>query len=31
MEGTMLFRDALYKVIAKAERIPRRKAANVPL
>jgi len=31
MEGTMLFRDALYKVIAKAERIPRRKAANIPL
>jgi len=31
IEGTMLFRDALYKVIAKAERIPRRKATNIPL
>ena len=31
MEGTMLFRDALYKVIAKAERIPRRPAAKIPL
>ncbi|MFT3892597.1 MAG: DUF1152 domain-containing protein [Anaerolineales bacterium] len=31
MEGTMLFRDALYKVIAKAERISRRKASNIPL
>lgn len=31
MEGTMLFRDALYKVIAKAERISRRKATNIPL
>lgn len=30
-EGTMLFRDALYKVIAKAERIPRRKEAKIPL
>ena len=31
MEGTMLFRDALYKVIAKAERIPRRTATKIPL
>jgi hypothetical protein len=31
MEGTMLFRDALYKVIAKAERIPRRTATRIPL
>jgi hypothetical protein len=31
VEGTMLFRDALYKVIAKAERISRRTAAKVPL
>lgn len=31
IEGTMLFRDALYKVIAKAERISRRKATNIPL
>jgi hypothetical protein len=31
MEGTMLFRDALYKVIAKAERIPRRAATKIPL
>ena len=31
IEGTILFRDALYKVIAKAERIPRRKATNIPL
>ena len=29
--GTMLFRDALYKVIAKAERIPRRKPMFIPL
>jgi hypothetical protein len=31
MDGTMLFRDALYKVIAKAERIPRRAATKIPL
>jgi hypothetical protein len=31
IEGTMLFRDALYKVIAKAERIPRRTATKIPL
>ena len=31
IEGTMLFRDALYKVIAKAERIPRRAATKIPL
>ena len=31
LEGTMLFRDALYKVIAKAERIPRRKETKIPL
>lgn len=31
IEGTMLFRDALYKVIAKAERIPRRPSAKIPL
>ena len=31
MEGTMLFRDALYKVIAKAERISRRAATKIPL
>ena len=31
LEGTLLFRDALYKVIAKAERIPRRKATKIPL
>jgi hypothetical protein len=31
IEGTLLFRDALYKVIAKAERIPRRKTTNIPL
>ena len=30
-EGTMLFRDALYKVIAKTEKIPRRKEAKIPL
>ena len=29
--GTMLFRDALYKVIAKAERISRRPAGKLPL
>jgi len=31
IEGTMLFRDALYKVIAKAERMPRRSAGKIPL
>jgi hypothetical protein len=31
IEGTMLFRDALYKVIAKAERISRRPASKIPL
>jgi hypothetical protein len=31
IEGTMLFRDALYKVIAKAERISRRKDTKIPL
>lgn len=31
IEGTMLFRDALYKVIAKAEKISRRKEARIPL
>jgi hypothetical protein len=31
LEGTMLFRDALYKVIAKAERISRRAATKIPL
>ena len=31
IEGTMLFRDALYKVIAKAERVSRRPAAKIPL
>ena len=31
IEGTMLFRDALYKVIAKAERMPRRSASKIPL
>lgn len=31
IEGTMLFRDALYQVIAKAERISRRKATKIPL
>ena len=31
IEGTMLFRDALYKVIAKAEKIPRRKSTKIPL
>ena len=31
IEGTMLFRDALYKVIAKAERISRRAATKIPL
>ena len=31
IEGTMLFRDALYRVIAKAERISRRPASKIPL
>lgn len=31
IEGTMLFRDALYKVIAKAERISRRPESKIPL
>jgi hypothetical protein len=31
MEGTRLFRDALYKVIAQAERMPRRSASKIPL
>ena len=31
MEGTMLFRDALYKVIAKVEMISRRTAIKIPL
>lgn len=31
IEGTMLFRDALYKVIAKAERISRRPGSKIPL
>jgi hypothetical protein len=31
IEGTILFRDALYKVIAKAERISRRTATKIPL
>jgi hypothetical protein len=31
IEGTMLFRDALYKVIAKAERIARRPSTKIPL
>ena len=31
IEGARLFRDALYKVIAKAERIPRRKDTRIPL
>jgi hypothetical protein len=31
IEGTKLFRDALYKVIAKAERMPRRTASKIPL
>jgi len=29
--GTMLFRDALYKVIAKAEKVSRRPATKIPL
>ena len=31
IEGTQLFRDALYKVIAKAERISRRPTGKIPL
>jgi hypothetical protein len=31
IEGTMLFRDALYKVIAKAEQTSRRTATKIPL
>jgi hypothetical protein len=31
IEGTMLFRDALYRVIAKVERSPRRPAGKIPL
>jgi hypothetical protein len=31
IEGTNLFRDALYKVIGKAERISRRKETKIPL
>ena len=31
IEDTKLFRDALYKVIAKAERISRRAATKIPL
>jgi hypothetical protein len=31
IEGTMLFRDALYKVIAKAERVSRRSDSKIPL
>jgi len=31
IEGTDLFRDALYKVIGKAERTSRRKQAKIPL
>jgi hypothetical protein len=31
IEGTMLFRDALYRVIAKAESISRRPASKIPL
>jgi len=31
IEGTDLFRDALYKVIGKAERISRRKETKIPL
>jgi hypothetical protein len=31
IEGTMLFRDALYKVIAKAERTSRRPGSKIPL
>jgi hypothetical protein len=31
IEGSNLFRDALYKVIAKAEKISRRKETKIPL
>ena len=31
IEGTMLFRDALYKVIAKVKRISRRPESKMPL
>ena len=31
IEGTILFRDALYKVIARAEKMSRRKETKVPL
>jgi hypothetical protein len=31
IEGTMLFRDALYRVIAKAESMSRRPASKIPL
>jgi len=31
IEGTMLFRDALYRIIAKAERISRRPDSKIPL
>jgi len=31
IEGTDLFRDALYKVIGKAERTSRRKETKIPL
>ena len=31
MEGTLLFRDALYNIIAKAERISRRTSTGIPL
>jgi hypothetical protein len=31
IEGSRLFRDALYKVIAKAEKISRRKETKIPL
>ena len=31
IEGTMLFRDALYKVIAKAQRLSRRAESKIPL
>jgi hypothetical protein len=31
IEGTILFRDALYRVIAKAERITRRPTSKIPL
>lgn len=31
IEGTLLFRDALYKVIARAERLSRRAESKIPL